>query len=666
MIRKLFLPILPGLFSLPGLAQPTLTTLQPSAAPIGTTVTITGTGFAPAPAQNRVFFGPVAATVTAATATQLTVAVPAGATSGAAVTVTNLSTRRTVSSLTSGTPAFRVTFAGGTIRATGYRRTDVAAGFAPEQLAVGDFNRDGRPDVAATSRTQGTSRLAVLYNQGSRTFSAPQLVDANIVPVGVATADLNGDGNLDLVATNDLSRDVSVILGDGQGGFATPTNYALTSRGRGELLLADANGDAQPDILTIDGNQAVVLLNQGNGQFSAPGQLSAASASGSPLSFTAADFNADGRLDVAYTDVRGGQAGAVVRTRLAAGTYQDVFLAAPTPFPLANLRAADLNNDGRADLLANDAGGLLVWLRNAANTGFAAPVSTSLVPFQRTDVACTDLDGDGTLDLLTTAGNSPIELLRGLGTGAFAQPGTAVANPNGSRALALGDVDADGYADFLTANDFNAGFSLFTYLPGTTGTTNPPTLDFIPDQTADRTRPVQTVALTGISGGGGVGQFITVTATSSNPALVTPPTVAYASPAATGSLSYTVSATQGGTATITVTVSNGQTTNGTFSRSFLVTVPGTLGTSPAKGAVALALYPNPSLDGWFRVDASRLQAAGTLTVLDLTGRLVLSRPVEPRREPVPVQLPAASAAGVYVVRLVAAGQTWTTRLILSR
>ena len=160
-----------------------------------------------------------------ASANSLTVTVPPGATSGAPVTVTNVANRRTASSLTSATPSFRVSFAGGALTSGAYRRTDVPAGFAVERLAVGNFNRDGQADLVATARNVGSaSGMVVLLNQGNRAFAAPFSVDANILPVGVAVGDLNGDGALDLVAANQISQDVSVVLGNGQGGFATPAN----------------------------------------------------------------------------------------------------------------------------------------------------------------------------------------------------------------------------------------------------------------------------------------------------------------------------------------------------------------------------------------------------------------------------------------------------------
>jgi len=652
---QLLIPALLGLLALPAVAQPTLTALQPAVAPVGATVTLTGTGFNTTATQNAVYFGAVPVPVVTAAANSLTVVVPTGATSGGAVTVTNLATQRTASSLASATPTFRVSFLGGTLASGAYRRTDVPVGFAVERLAVGDFNRDGRADVVATARSVGSaSGMAVLLNQGNRAFAAPFNVDANILPVGVAVGDLNGDGNLDLVAANQVSQDVSVVLGNGQGGFATPVNYGLSSNGTSQVLVADVNGDGRPDVLTLELGQVVVLYNTGAGQLAFPTALSTANSTVS--TFGVGDVNGDGRLDVVHPDQQSNQVGftAVLSTATAAYTRQ--FVAAPVPAPLSDLTVADFNNDGRADVLATTSTGVYVWLRTGANTGFAPPTVTSVFPPFRADVAVSDLDGNGLLDVLTTANGQSTLLLSGSGTGGFGTPAAAVANPNGARTLAIGDLDSDGLADYATGNEFNNSFSLFTYV-GTAGPTNRPTLDPVADQVVSRVPVVVTVPLTGITGGGGAGQFITVTATSSDPAAVTTPVVSYISPATTGNLTFTVA----GPASVTVTVSNSQPTNGTFSRTFQVRLA--LATR-APVADGLPLYPNPCATGRFWVTVPAGSSSGHLTVTDAAGRRVHAQRLLSSRGPVEVQVPAPMADGLYFVQATTGTQVWRGKLLV--
>ncbi|MBC8084842.1 MAG: T9SS type A sorting domain-containing protein, partial [Hymenobacter sp.] len=202
------------------------------------------------------------------------------------------------------------------------------------------------------------------------------------------------------------------------------------------------------------------------------------------------------------------------------------------------------------------------------------------------------------------------------------------------------------------------------YNPGGTGPNqpaSPPTLDPIADVTANRALVTQVpVALSGIADGDpNQVLLLTVTAVSSDPALVSLGAVSYSSPAATGAVPYTISSTRGGTATVSVTVSNGQAQNGSITRSFSVTVPAApvvSGTRTA-GAGTVSLYPNPAPDGRFWVESS---SPGEVTVLDLSGRVVLKEQV-PGRLPRQLQLFSA-AKGIYLLRVRTAEGTTTRRL----
>ena len=206
----------------------------------------------------------------------------------------------------------------------------------------------------------------------------------------------------------------------------------------------------------------------------------------------------------------------------------------------------------------------------------------------------------------------------------------------------------------------NPGGPVATIPPG------PPTLDAIADLTANRSLATQLpVALTGI-GDGDPSQTLplTVTAVSSDPDLVSVGTLDYTSPAATGSLPYTISSTRGGTATVSVTVSNGQPQNGSILRSFRVTVPGAAvvtATAGAAGSPTFSLYPNPASGGRFAV-ISQVNEALDITVLDLTGREMLAQRLAAGQQA--LALPAGTAQGVYLVRVRTAQGTATRRLVV--
>jgi hypothetical protein len=215
-----------------------------------------------------------------------------------------------------------------------------------------------------------------------------------------------------------------------------------------------------------------------------------------------------------------------------------------------------------------------VWRRNVSNTGFEPPEVYTVFGDALAGLRIADADGDGAGDIVL-ATTSRLSVFRNDGTGrAFATP-VSYNNSNGTRLLsAPGDFNGDGRTDFLTRNVFLSGnFDSALFLnTGNASGNNPPTLAAIPDLTIDEDSPPVTVPLSGISNGGDPGQAVTITAVSSDPALLPNPTVGYISPGSTGTLRLQPAPNAFGVVTVTVTVSDGQAQNGTASRSFLVTV----------------------------------------------------------------------------------------------
>src|SRR5205807_1983670 len=95
---------------------------------------------------------------------------------------------------------------------------DFAAGFGPAAVAVGDFNGDGRPDLAVANDLQDS--VSVLLGAGDGTFAPRAMLDVGTAPVAIAVGDFNGDGNADLVTPNAGDDTVSLLLGAGDGSFA--------------------------------------------------------------------------------------------------------------------------------------------------------------------------------------------------------------------------------------------------------------------------------------------------------------------------------------------------------------------------------------------------------------------------------------------------------------
>ncbi|WP_190694442.1 NPCBM/NEW2 domain-containing protein [Nostoc sp. FACHB-152] len=183
--------------------------------------------------------------------------------------------------------------------------TDYNVGVAPHTLQLADFNGDNRPDLAVGN--VGSNSVSVLLNTGTGTFNAAVGYTVGFGPHSIRSADLNRDGNLDLVTANQFADSVSVLLGNGNGTFRTAVSYATGSVPKG-IAIADINNDSVLDLLTANtagnypssdnpgGNTISVLLGNGDGTFS----TSTTYITGrTPFNLTVADFDNDGRLDVA-------------------------------------------------------------------------------------------------------------------------------------------------------------------------------------------------------------------------------------------------------------------------------------------------------------------------------------------------------------------------------
>jgi hypothetical protein len=249
---------------------------------------------------------------------------------------------------------------------------------APIGIAVGDFNGDGKPDLAIIeSGGTGQSTVAIFLNDGAGNFHHAGSRLCGIYSISVAVGDFNGDGNLDLAVANrgfDRPGNVKVFLGDGKGGLGKATTYSVAGGPYG-IAVGDLNGDGHPDIATaLDlGGSVGVLINDGTGHFLKP-----------------VTYNAGG------------------------GEVVDV-------------KIADLRNDGRNDLVIADLSAGMVVLLNRGNGTFGKP--TAYTPtFQnwQPPEACTvaDFNLSGKLDVACAAQAEDSYLFYGKGDGTF---GTAIA-----------------------------------------------------------------------------------------------------------------------------------------------------------------------------------------------------------------------------------------------
>lgn len=235
----------------------------------------------------------------------------------------------------------------------------------PVGIAVGDFDEDGKPDLA-TANTN-TNNVAVVLGNGDGTFAAATRFGLNggTAPQGVAAADLDGDGHLDLVTSNNSSGTLSVLTGDGHGGFGTASSVSAGISLPTKLKLADVNGDGKQDAVIVapgTPGRVAVLLGDGAGGFGTANVLSA----GSNLnSASVADLNGDGHADLVVTS--SGTSEVIVLEGNGTGAF-----GSPLAFGLnggTNPQATavgDLNGDGRADVVTANSNSSATYVKDAS------------------------------------------------------------------------------------------------------------------------------------------------------------------------------------------------------------------------------------------------------------------------------------------------------------
>jgi hypothetical protein len=321
--------------------------------------------------------------------------------------------------------------------------------FAPNGVALGDLNGDGRLDVVvANADLSGT--VAVLLGNGDGTLHTPVTYRAGTYPEFVILADFNADGHLDVAVGNRAiggSGWVTILLGNGDGTLRRPVSYGPFTDAF-SLAVADFNKDGVLDIAVSDTASGSLLLGNGDGTFRTGSPIGASNA----VFFAVADFNGDGNLDLVSADNSASTIQLFTGNGNGTFTLKSTYAVATPPIALV---AADLNGDGIPDFAAadeavNNAGSNVTVFESSLGGYVKKKYSYGDEP--RLIVAA-DINQDGKLDLVTeNEFNGTVDLFMNSGNGAFRSP---IVLPDGgitAASVAVGDLNGDGKPDIVVTD----------------------------------------------------------------------------------------------------------------------------------------------------------------------------------------------------------------------
>lgn len=451
---------------------PAITAFSPESGPIGTSVTITGTGFDPVNANNIVFFGATKAMVTSGNATSLVVNVPRGA-SFEAITVLNTQTKLMAYTEKPFMPIF--TPASKRVYHKDFQESNsIQVNAKPHGMAYGDLNGDGKPDLVVVS--QSGAKIGVMLNNStnsSPTFDAKIDLTTGSSPMTVVIKDLDGDGKPDLVTANAGSDNVSIFRNTSVGGvlsFDTRLDIYVGSTPM-DVIVRDLNGDGKPDLIAANNSDNTITIFQNGSTSSGISFVRSIEyfGLGAVQRIAVDDLNQDGLPDIVVSSGIGkvfifenvGVPGSVLES----ASFK-------TPIELVtgtgtnDISIADLDNDGLPDLVVSVINhNKLMIFKNTQLNGkitFAQGINYSF-GFSPYFFTVGDLNGDGKPDIvLANLPSNNIEIMQNKSVNgvidalSFEVTGR-IASVVNQRRVSVVDLNGDGMPEIVASSDDSGG-----------------------------------------------------------------------------------------------------------------------------------------------------------------------------------------------------------------
>jgi hypothetical protein len=344
-----------------------------------------------------------------------------------------------------------------------------AAGIAPVFVNLDDINGDGKADLVAASDQSGAvgNSVSIIPGKGDGTFGVTTTVALDFSPITLTDAILTSNGKFDVVAGSASTPVIGVALQASDGSFPTSaTDYAATGLSNTHAVaVADFNGDGKLDIAVAsdDDSQSdavpnfAVLLNEGSGGFTLGQTLSITHVNLSAISA----FTVGGHTDLAVANQTASSITILVGSGTGTFTQTNSYTVGSGPVSIVS---ADFNSDGKADLaVANSTSGNVSVLLGNGNDTFQTAVNTTLPDAPASGgplkIRVSNLNNDGSPDLLALLGpasTADADLMLGNGDGTLHFGTNVITNGNQRIAIAAGDLDADGLTDLEIADPLQA------------------------------------------------------------------------------------------------------------------------------------------------------------------------------------------------------------------
>ena len=441
---------------------PVISSFSPQSGPAGSSITITGANFNSSLTGNIVYFGATPGIVTAASAGQLTVTVPAGA-SYKPFSVLNATTHLTGYSR----QPFAMTFPGGgavtPVMFSARKDIYYDPNKSPGDALVSDFDGDGKPDIAFMNTYWNISVLRNTSKKDTITFVPPVTLGADVSNNTASTifaGDVDGDGKPDLVYGETHGR-VYVVRNTSTPGniaFDTAVIFGVAADPHG-IAIADLDGDGRPELVVANyGSSNVSVLRN----TSVPGIISFApkidyASAGYAITVAVGDLDGDGKPEIVIANPNSSPGISILRNTSQAGAIAFAPRAdIPTSGGCNLVDIADINKDGKPEIIARYAYSFAV-LKNTSVPGSLSLAQDLVRTFPSTllqDFTIGDVDGDGAPDIIVSFwSNGALAGFKNISTADSIALGPEVDFNGGATAWAIAavDLDGDGRPDLTTA-----------------------------------------------------------------------------------------------------------------------------------------------------------------------------------------------------------------------